>query len=131
MPTTQFAPTTLAELTARLEDRRRSASRMVSICGADATTALQDVDISDLLDSDTPDGGTNDIDRARALALAAAARRTTEAADAAMARLVSGHYGTCTACHGRIPLARLRALPETTVCVECKRAEGHLLATAG
>lgn len=131
MPTAPFAPTTLAALTTRLEDRRRSASRMASICGADASQALEDLDMSDLLDSDTPDGGTNDVDRARALALAAAARCTADAADDALARLAAGRYGTCAACDGRIPLARLRALPETTVCVECKRAEGHLLPKAG
>lgn len=126
-----FAPSTLAELASRLEQRRHAQARLASSLQLDATRALEDLDLSDLLDSDNPDGGTNDVDRARALALARLASRTAGAADDALARLAAGTYGICDGCGQRIPLARLRALPETHVCVDCKATEGRLLALAG
>lgn len=39
----------------------------------------------------------------------------------ALARLQQGTYGTCEACGKKIPVARLNALPYTSVCVECQR----------
>lgn len=126
-----FSPITLAELAGRLEQRRHASQRLAASLRADAARALEDLDLSDLLDSDTPDGGTNDVDRARALQLARLAASTAGAADDALARLAEGTYGICDGCGQRIPLARLRAVPETRVCVRCKVSEGRLLALAG
>ena len=39
----------------------------------------------------------------------------------ALARLKQGTYGVCEVCQGRIPVARLNALPYSTTCVECQR----------
>lgn len=129
--TSTFAPATLAHLRTRLEHRRGTAAQMINVCRADADTALHDLDISDLLDSDTPDGGSNVLERARALNLARAAADTAAAADAALHRLAAGHYGFCEGCGDRIPLARLHALPETTSCICCKLAAGRVLAAGG
>jgi DnaK suppressor protein len=126
-----FSPSTLDELARRLVHRQKSIEHLVAASRRDATTALEDLDISDLLDSDAPDAGTNDVDRSRALALAALAATNAAAVDHALARLRAGTYGVCEGCGTRIPIARLRALPETTVCVSCKRASSQLLALAG
>ena len=40
----------------------------------------------------------------------------------ALVRIKSGTYGECEICGGRIPLARLNALPYATSCIECQRA---------
>jgi DnaK suppressor protein len=32
-----------------------------------------------------------------------------------------GKYGSCEVCGGKIPLARLNALPYATMCIECQR----------
>ena len=48
----------------------------------------------------------------------------------ALRRLKAGTYGKCEACAGRIPVARLNALPYSTVCIKCQReieSEGGLL----
>lgn len=37
----------------------------------------------------------------------------------AIARLDRGRYGTCEGCGGRIPKARLRALPAARHCIRC------------
>jgi len=128
MPT-PFAPSTLVELAGRLERRRQSSAQLAASLRTDAAYALEDLDLSDLLDSDTPDGGSIDADRA--LALARLAADTVSAADDALARLAAGTYGTCETCGDRIPLARLRALPETPACVTCATSRGRILAAVG
>jgi DnaK suppressor protein len=42
--------------------------------------------------------------------------------DRALLRMKSGTYGECEICNGKIPLARLNALPYATSCIECQRA---------
>lgn len=39
----------------------------------------------------------------------------------ALRRLKSGTYGRCEACSVKIPVARLNALPYSTVCIKCQR----------
>jgi len=39
----------------------------------------------------------------------------------ALTRMKAGKYGHCEVCGGRIPMARLNALPYATVCIECQR----------
>ena len=39
----------------------------------------------------------------------------------ALRRLKSGTYGRCEACAVKIPVARLNALPYSTVCIKCQR----------
>jgi DnaK suppressor protein len=42
--------------------------------------------------------------------------------EVALERMRSGAYGVCEVCNGKIPLARLTALPYATTCIECQRA---------
>lgn len=48
----------------------------------------------------------------------------------ALRRLKGGTYGKCELCATRIPVARLNALPYSTVCIKCQREleleDGHL-----
>jgi len=39
----------------------------------------------------------------------------------ALERMKEGNYGQCEVCGGRIPMARLEALPYATVCIACQR----------
>jgi DnaK suppressor protein len=39
--------------------------------------------------------------------------------DAALARIDAGHYGSCEVCGATIGRGRLRALPETRLCLDC------------
>ena len=41
----------------------------------------------------------------------------------ALQRIKEGRYGRCEICGGRIPAARLNALPFTSTCVRCQREE--------
>jgi DnaK suppressor protein len=41
----------------------------------------------------------------------------------ALAKLDEGSYGVCDSCGRPIPTARLRAMPDSVLCVECASAE--------
>ncbi len=41
--------------------------------------------------------------------------------DRALERLKQGTYGVCEGCACKIPIARLNALPYTTLCIKCQR----------
>ncbi len=53
--------------------------------------------------------------------LARLAAQRLRALEHALDRAASGQLGTCEACSRVIPLARLRALPGTSLCIECAR----------
>ncbi len=42
------------------------------------------------------------------------------AIEAALSRVENGTYGTCTMCKEEITHARLKAVPWTSACIECK-----------
>ena len=39
----------------------------------------------------------------------------------AMTKIKAGNYGVCEGCQAKIPVARLNALPYSTLCVKCQR----------
>jgi DnaK suppressor protein len=39
----------------------------------------------------------------------------------ALERMKAGVYGLCEVCNGKIPMARLNALPYATMCISCQR----------
>jgi DnaK suppressor protein len=53
------------------------------------------------------------------LSLRASVRLRLEMVRRALAAIESGNYGACAGCGNPIPEARLEALPETPLCVEC------------
>lgn len=44
----------------------------------------------------------------------------------ALARMESGHYGWCGACGEAISAARLEAMPEARLCIQCQDASERL-----
>jgi acetoin utilization protein AcuB len=60
-----------------------------------------------------------EVHMAEALDLLAA--RRLESIDRALDHAAQGRLSICDRCGGQIPVARLRALPGTTLCVECAR----------
>lgn len=133
MPTTAppFAPTTLAELDRRLRDEL---DRLIRV-GVAGRSDLEDVavegDVSDLLDVDEPDGGTDELARQRARVLVALSDRGVRDVQDALDRMHRQTYGWCEACGDRIPLDRLRALPAATRCAPCQVAPSWSLRQAG
>ncbi len=54
--------------------------------------------------------------------LAEVESRELASIEVALEHIRSGSYGVCDVCNGKIPLARLTALPYVTTCIECQRA---------
>jgi DnaK suppressor protein len=53
--------------------------------------------------------------------LAEAESRELVSIENALARIDCGEYGTCENCGGKIPAARLQAVPYATRCIRCQR----------
>lgn len=65
------------------------------------------------------DSAAATAERAEALALIENGRERLAEADAALARMDAGEYGTCVDCGKEIPEARLEARPMSITCVDC------------
>lgn len=66
-----------------------------------------------------------DADATRAMALLRQARRELEEVEAALARVASPDFGRCGACAEPIEIPRLRARPESRLCLGCARSLEH------
>lgn len=133
MPTTAppFSPTTLAELERRLHAELDRLTRVGAAGRSDLEAVAVEGDVSDLLDLDEPDGGTDELARQRGRVLVALSDRGVRDVRDAIDRLHRQTYGWCESCGDRIPLDRLRALPATTRCAPCQVAPSwSLRATA-
>src|SRR3954447_1495591 len=68
------------------------------------------------------DAGSNEISSQ----LAEIEARELNQVQRALARLKQGSYGSCEVCGVKIPVARLNALPYSTMCITCQRElEAH------
>jgi CBS domain-containing protein len=72
---------------------------------------------------DSVDRGIDEHEVARLEPISERASRRLRAIEVALERAERGRFGICERCQGRIPGARLRAIPEATLCVRCARAE--------
>lgn len=72
---------------------------------------------------DAADRGSDEREVARLDALSARASQRLRAIEVALERAERGRFGICERCEEPIPVPRLRAIPETTLCVRCARLE--------
>jgi len=70
-------------------------------------------------DEHDPEGATIAFERTQLSAQIAHARADLDAVDEAMARVRTGHYGSCESCGRPIASARLEARPTATTCITC------------
>ena len=70
---------------------------------------------------DPTDRATRETDLEGELRMRDRERRMAAMIQSALARIDAGTFGTCVSCGLSIPEERLRARPETDVCIECKR----------
>lgn len=71
------------------------------------------------------EGAAADADDAREVALLGRAQIELDAVTAALQRLDHGDFGHCERCGAAIAPARLEALPEASLCLDCQRASEH------
>ncbi len=115
---TRFSERTLDRLSAQLMARRDAICRCLESLQLELTDAAEHRDCSDLLDESSVDDADLGTDRL----LLAQARRALASTTAALERIADGTYGECATCGDAIPLVRLRALPDTRICIDCSRA---------
>lgn len=69
------------------------------------------------------DMGSDATERERAFLTASAEGRALLDVDEALRRLYRDEYGTCETCGEEIPMKRLEAVPQATLCLNCKAKE--------
>ena len=85
--------------------------------------SLADNSRTETVDLDLPIGRISRIDAIQQQAMAEAEQRRAgqrlEAVEAAISFHEAGDYGFCKACGEDMPIGRLKARPETPLCVSC------------
>lgn len=75
--------------------------------------------------SDSADAAFDSSGEEIASQLAELESRELAQIERAIKRLKSGTYGICEGCSCKIPVARLNALPYSTLCITCQREMEH------
>ena len=115
---------TRAQLGSLLRELREEAVSRVAALDADAAELRRDRAGDTADDEHDPEGVTLSTEWARLTGLHAAAVRELAEIDEAQVRWDAGTYGICIDCGRSIPIARLRARPSATRCVECAEKAG-------
>jgi DnaK suppressor protein len=74
------------------------------------------------------DGTTEAISRLTDIGVGRSLETGLARTERALAKLDQGSYGICDGCGAPIPAARLRAMPDSVLCVECAAAERRVQA---
>lgn len=74
-------------------------------------------------DEESADAGTFTFERERDLSLGNNIRDLLDKVTAALRRIDAGTYGVCERCGRGIDKARIRALPYSVLCIDCKKLE--------
>ncbi len=69
------------------------------------------------------DLGTDNFEQDITLGLMESESDELQEIQEALARIKDGSFGLCEGCEKAIPKSRLKAIPYTRLCVECKRKE--------
>jgi DnaK suppressor protein len=113
----------LLRLHERLIAQRNTLRRkLADELGLDYSSQTSGRDIGDAAN----DGASNELNSQ----LAALESRELFQIERAIQMMREGRYGYCEVCDQAIPIARLKALPFTLVCVECQRLQEQM-GTAG
>lgn len=104
-----------------LEEERAIYLHQAETLKAEADSLTEDREPGDVqFDEESGEGDTLAVERERDLTLSAQARAAIEEIDLAVTKIYDGTYGQCVSCGKSIPKERLRALPHTALCVQCK-----------
>ena len=120
-------PAELAAIRKELEDQRALYRRELAELEAGTFNQSQsDLSGEVSFDEESADAGTFTFERERDLSLGNNIRDLLDKVDAAMKRIDAGTYGTCERCGRAIDKARLRALPYSVLCIDCKKLEERI-----
>jgi RNA polymerase-binding protein DksA len=105
------------ELLKELQNRRNKITGQVDHLEHDLREDLADTQSTP---GDVADHGSGELNQHISVTLMENDRIEMERIEQAIERIQSGKYGQCDICHKTIPMARLKAIPWTTRCINCQ-----------
>ena len=119
-----FSPDELAQIRSELEAQKQMFERELAELEAGTFNQSQsDLSGEVSFDEESADAGTFTFERERDLSLGNNLRDLLDKVRSALRRLDAGTYGACERCGKPIDKARLRALPYSVLCIDCKKLE--------
>jgi DnaK suppressor protein len=114
----------LARIRKQLEEERVSLEAQMTELEEESFQGTQSELTGEVgIDEDFADAGSATFDREQALSIQNNIRDLIDQVDRALYRIKDGTYGSCERCGRPIDAARLKALPRTLLCTDCKRRE--------
>lgn len=108
-------------LLAKLQDRRNEITGQVNHLEQDLREEIAD---NQNIPGDMADHGSGELNQHLSVTLMENDRIELERIEKAITRIEIGVYGQCEVCEKPIPMARLKAIPWATRCINCQsRAE--------
>lgn len=74
-------------------------------------------------DDDFAEAGSETYEREKDQAIVEYLKSELQKVEESLSRMESGDYGVCRKCGAHIPFGRLKAIPYTDLCLECKKKE--------
>ncbi len=106
----------------RLQDRRNAITGQVNHLETDLREEIAD---NQNVPGDMADHGTGELTQHLSLTLMENDRIELDRIEKALSHITDGSYGLCEICKKSIPMARLKAIPWATRCINCQsRMEG-------
>ena len=119
-----FTPAELEQIRTDLEAQRAVFARELAELEAGTFNQSQsDLSGEVSFDEESADAGTFTFERERDLSLSNNLKDLLDKVDAALRRIRNGSYGSCERCGKPIDKARLKALPYSVLCIDCKKLE--------
>ncbi len=119
-----LSPEDLEQIRKELEAQREMFERELTELEAGTFNQSQsDLSGEVSFDEESADAGTFTFERERDLSLGNNLRDLLDKVRSALRRLDAGTYGTCERCGKPIDKARLKALPYSVLCIDCKKLE--------
>ena len=118
-----FSKTEIGEFKALLLHRRRVLEGDVKSLENEAMKRGSDVGDLSTLPMHLADLGTDSFEQEMSLGLMESESDELKHINEAFERIADGSFGLCENCKKRIPKERLRAIPYTRLCVNCKMKE--------
>ncbi len=115
-----LADSTLARFRKLLEDKEQDLISIIAGHEAERNEVrLAETAAERSPDPDSADGGAMAFEFEKELSVDRNSRDLLNQVRRALVALDDGVYGDCLVCRKPIPVARLRALPHTSLCVQC------------
>jgi RNA polymerase-binding transcription factor len=119
-----FTPAELEQIGLELQAQRETFARELAELEAGTFNQSQsDLSGEVSFDEESADAGTFTFERERDLSLGNNLRDLLDKVDSALRRIKAGTYGSCERCGRPIDKARLKALPYSVLCIDCKKLE--------